>query len=119
MKPPRKPKPTLTVDQAWGFQGLMVTAAFRYCLGQQTYIVGCCVEWLLENWAQLPRNVQALIERELREEFARDDEARAAGDSFKPLGWDCDRKEWERVLQLLEGIETTARPAPAALGEDC
>jgi len=32
----KKEKPTLTEREAWGFNALMVTAAFRYCCGGQT-----------------------------------------------------------------------------------
>ena len=39
----------------YGRDGLMAIAAFRYCLGRQTYIVGDCAEWLCEQWPSLPR----------------------------------------------------------------
>ena len=73
----KKIKPELTLEEAWGFDGLMATSAFRYCLGRQTYIVGACVDWLISNWEKFPQNVKTLIERELEEEFVRDDEARS------------------------------------------
>lgn len=37
--------------QDWS--GLMVIAAHRYCLGRQSYIVGCCIEWLGTIWDKL------------------------------------------------------------------
>lgn len=86
----------------YGRDGLMAIAAFRYCLGRKTYIVGDCAEWLCEQWPSLPRNVQSVIERDLREAFARDDEARRNGDAVKPLGWGCDRAEWMRVLDVID-----------------
>lgn len=96
-----KEKSTLTELEAWGFDALMVTAAFRYCLGRQTYIVSECVDWLVANWNKFPKNVRDAIKRDLEEEFERDDVARQEGNSFfKPLGGDCDRKEWERVREL-------------------
>lgn len=113
----KKIKPELTLEEAWGFDGLMATSAFRYCLGRQTYIVGACVDWLISNWEKFPQNVKTLIQREVEEEFVRDDEARMAnieallegnqiGYSSKTirhylaLGHDCDRKEWARVRAL-------------------
>lgn len=96
----RVSKPTLTEDQAWGFNALMVTAAFRYCLGRQTYIVGACADWIVENWKRFPEGPRAVIQRDLEEEFKRDDQARAHGEDYKPLGWDCDRRDWERVRAL-------------------
>ena len=102
MKPKvKKEKPTLTEREAWGFNALMVTAAFRYCCGRQTYIVGACADWLIENWAKFPKNVRDVIQRDLEETFTQDDEARKnLNSTYKPLGWDCDRKEWERVRAL-------------------
>ena len=91
---------TLTRRQAWGFGDLMVIAAFRYCCGRQTYIVGACVEWLIDIWPMLSENTQAVIKRDLESEFERDDEARARGESYRPLGADCDRADWERVRKL-------------------
>ena len=84
----------------WGADGLMAVAAFRYCCGRQTYIVGMCADWIIANWTAFPPNVRELIERDLEAEFVRDDEARAKGDHHLPLGHDCDRQEWERVRRL-------------------
>jgi hypothetical protein len=98
----KKPKPELTREQAWGFNDLMVVAAFRYCCGRQTYIVSVCANWLIEVWPMLSDHMRAVIKRDLEEEFVRDDQARASNESYKPLGWDCDRKEWERVRKLWE-----------------
>ena len=85
---------------AWGCDGLMALAAFRYCLGRMTYIVGDCERWIFANWEHFPPNVKKLIQREVEEEIKRDDEARAEGREHKPLGHDCDRAAWERVRTL-------------------
>ena len=91
---------TLAEQGAWGWESLMVMAAFRYCCGRQTYIVGVCVDWLIGKWAHVPEKERLLIRRDLEAEFKRDDEARASGEKCLPLGWDCDRKDWERVRAL-------------------
>ena len=96
----KKPKPELTREQAWGWNDLMVIAAFRYCMGRQTYIVQACADWLIDIWPMLNENNRAVIQRDLEREFELDDAARAAKDNYKPLGWDCDRKDWERVRAL-------------------
>ena len=96
----RKQKPELTREQEWGFEGLMAIAAFRYCCGRQSYIVKACADWLIDVWPMLPDSVRAIIQRDLEEEFARDNEARARDQVYKPLGWDCDRQDWERVRKL-------------------
>ena len=91
---------TLSEQGAWGYDGLMAIAAFRYCLGRMTYIVGDCERWIFANWDNFPPNIRKLIQRDLEEEFARDDEARERGAAHKPLGHDCDRAAWERVASL-------------------
>jgi hypothetical protein len=91
---------TLSEQEAWGRGGLMALAAFRYCLGRMTYIVGDCERWVFANWDQFPPNVRKLIQREVEDEIKRDDEARERGDDYKPLGHDCDRAAWERVRTL-------------------
>ena len=48
----------LTTEEAWGFNQLMVIAAFRYCVGRQTYIVGACADWLIEVWPLLSDNTK-------------------------------------------------------------
>lgn len=83
-----------------GHDHLMVIAAFRYCLGRQTYIVGECARWLINTWPLLSDPTKAIIKRDLEEQFKLDDDARAQGRDYKPLGWDCDRAEWARVRKL-------------------
>ena len=84
----------------YGRDDLMVIAAFRYCCGRQTYIVSDCADWLIQHWASFATNARKVIERDLEDEFNRDDEARANGNDHKPLGADCDRQAWERVRAL-------------------
>ncbi len=96
----------LTPQEAWGFGGLMAMASFRYCLGRMTYIVNECVDWIIPNWDNFHPSIRVLIERELEDEFIRDDDMRqeradaSGGDSYLPLGHDCDRRQWERVREL-------------------
>ena len=103
--------PTTLSDQgAWGWQDLMAIAACRYCLGRMTYIAGVCADWLVDKWPVLPPHSRALIRTELDRAFERDDEDRATGASLKALGWDCDRKEWEKVRALWAGEQPPAQP---------
>ena len=101
---------TLAEQRAWGWQDLMVIAAFRYCLGRSTYITGTCADWLVDKWPELPPRSKALIRTELDRAFVRDDEDRATGASFKALGWDCDRAAWEKVRALWAGEQPPAQP---------
>lgn len=92
----------------WGAGQFVVIATFRYCLGRQTYIVQECADWLLLHWPVIEQPVRNLIQRELERAFEQDDKARA-GDAqgYKPLGWDCDREQWERVRSLWANAELT------------
>jgi len=84
-----------------GMNDLMATAAFRYCLGRRTYIVGECAEWLIEHWDTLNEAAKSTIKRDLEEAFINDDTARASGKENRlPLGCVCDRQAWERVRKL-------------------
>ena len=88
------------LDSVWGRDQIMVIAAMRYCMGRRTYIVGDCVEWLIVQWPNFNEHTRALIQRDLEEEFDRDDKARLEQDTYLPLGMDMDRREWEKVRKL-------------------
>ncbi|KQP02509.1 hypothetical protein [Pseudorhodoferax sp. Leaf265] len=81
-------------------EGLLAVAAFRYSCGRMTYMPDVCAGWLIRHWHEFPQRVRTIVQRDLEEEFKRDDEARAEGREYKPLGHDCDRKTWERVRAL-------------------
>ena len=51
----------VTREQAWGSCELMVLAAFRYCLGRQTYIVNACADWLIDVWPILTHQNRGVI----------------------------------------------------------
>ena len=99
----RKPKPELTREQGWGWNEIMVLSAVRYCVGRQTYVVRVCADWLVDIWPMLGANTKAVIQRDLEMEFESDDNARMREANYKPLGHDCDRKDWERVRALWKG----------------
>lgn len=102
--------------QCWGPGQFVVVATFRYCLGRQTYIVQECADWLTLHWPVIEQPVRNLIQRELEAAFVKDDAIRAAagpGTGYKPLGWDCDRREWERVRSQWANVRGEApQPAP-------
>lgn len=90
-------------DRVWGTNDLMVMAAFRYCLGRMTYIVSDCCDWLIAQWPVIKQSAKDIIKKELEEVFKEDDALRAnpqSGYSYKPLGHNCDREQWERVRAL-------------------
>jgi hypothetical protein len=84
----------------WGRAELMVVAAFRYCLGRQSYIVSDCVEWLLTILPRLSPGTLRTLRRDLDEEYRRADQGVAYA-----LGADMDRREWDRLRQALMTME--------------
>ena len=68
---------------------LMVIAAFRYCIGRQTYIVSDCVYWLMEIWKDIEKNTRDRIQKEIKEEIARGN----SGSYF-------DTQMWEKILEM-------------------
>lgn len=84
----------------YGRDELMVVAAVRYCIGRTSYIVSDCCDWLIKIWMDLLPNTRAVIQRDIDEAFEKDNSARAEKRNYRPLGWDCYRKEWERVRKL-------------------
>ena len=90
----------LTKEQAWGDRGFIAVSAVRYALGRMTYVVEETADWVIANWAMLPERAKYIIQWGVEWELKRDDIARSRGLSHKPLGADCDRKQWERVRAL-------------------
>ena len=86
----------------YGRNDLMVTAAFRYCLGRCTYIVSDCVDWLKDIWPTIQDGAKYAIIRELKEAIQKDDEDRAEGREHKTLGHDCDRAAWLDLMAFIE-----------------
>lgn len=43
---------------------LMSLAAFRYCIGRRSYIVGACIDWLYDTWEQFSDQTKLNIVRD-------------------------------------------------------
>lgn len=87
----------------------MIIGATRYAMGRMTYIVQDTCDWLVLNWERLPNTVTSIISRDLEEAFEQDDRAREKDTELlseavcsRPLGWNCDRAQWERVRALYQ-----------------
>jgi hypothetical protein len=76
--------------------------SFRYFIGRRSIHAACFARQLSVAWPHLEERVQNLIYPELAEEFERDDEARARGVEYKPLGSDSDRQAWQEVMNAIE-----------------
>lgn len=76
----------------------LIVGATRYYMGRTTIHAASFAQYeLAKAWPLLQHSTQAVIKRDLEEQFRRDDEARARGDKHLPLGMDCDRAAWETV----------------------
>lgn len=82
----------------YGRDDLMVIAAFRYCLGRQSYIVSDCADWLISNWHTFSKNTTLVIRNEIEDAFKKHDEL--IDHEYSPLGSDCDVVQWGRVRAL-------------------
>ena len=82
----------------------MIIDASRYAVGRMTYQVGATVDWLIAHWDKLPEHAKSIIERDLETEFKADDRARSEGLSWRPLGMDMDRRQWERLRTLWRDV---------------
>jgi hypothetical protein len=89
-------------DSPFGREDMAALWAVRYCLGRRTYVVSECCAWLRSIWDTLDPIAKSLIARDIDEEIERDDRARASGSDYRPLGDDCDRREWLAVRSLWE-----------------
>jgi len=68
-------------------QEQILHCAFRYALGRMTYIVGFVADAVIHAWPSLSPQMQAMIVREIEQEFSR-----GGG------GMDMDKRQWQRVL---------------------
>ena len=76
----------------------LIIGATRYYTGRMTIHAGMFAQYeLARAWPLLQPNTKAVIRRDLEDDFRRDDEARANGEKYLPLGADCDRAAWEAV----------------------
>jgi hypothetical protein len=89
-------------ERAWGEDGVMALAAFRYALGRRTYITGICADWLVSVWDDLPAPMRRLIQQEIEDAFrAHAEQQSGGGDRWcGPLGDPCDIEAWARVRRL-------------------
>lgn len=97
------PRPDLEYTQHLNPHALII-GAVRYYLGRSTIAAACFAQYELPAaWDHLPAGTRSIIQREVEEEFRRDDEARAEGQAWRPLGWDCDRAAWAVLRQKWRG----------------
>jgi hypothetical protein len=74
--------------------------ACRYYMGRRTYAVSNFCGLLRREWPKLDERTKQIIRGDVEEGFERDNQARQSGHTFRPLGDDCDRAEWDKVRAL-------------------
>ena len=77
----------------------LLIAAQRYYQGRRTIAAASFARELAEAWPTIPAHTRNIIKRDLSDAFKNDDKARARGETYRPLGMDCDRQAWEMVRQ--------------------
>ena len=99
----------------------LVFWSFRYFLGRQSIAAYGFSGDLAKAWPFLADKSKIMIKRELTEEFERDNRARQLHQEkqdsdpkcdkypYFPLGQDCDRAGWLRVLEAAEAHEAALR----------
>lgn len=84
----------------------LLYSSFRYYLGRKTAAAGSFAEDLARAWAHVEQPQRDGMLRELMKAFAEDDRMRddpACDSSYYPLGHDCDRDAWQKVLNAASG----------------
>lgn len=97
--------------------GELFCASTRYYLGRMSIAVPFYCDMLCQHWDSLPKNWQDVIQRDVEDEFKRDDAARLMPDRYPhgyPLGHDCDRSSWERVRRMWSAPVTQVKPKTKA-----
>ena len=101
------PRPNLQQFVGFDHHGLII-AATRYYLGRMTIAANHFAKYeLTKAWPLIPLHTRAILQRDIEEAFQRDDEARADGHQYLPLGMDCDRAAWQAVRDHWQGQDTT------------
>ena len=90
-------RPDLAALVAFDAHGLIIGAT-RYYMGRMTIAACHFARYELPAaWPDMQTGTKAVIRRDLESAFESDDNARARGQNYRPLGMDCDRKAWEAV----------------------
>lgn len=66
----------------------MLLSAERYALGRQTYIVNWTCEFIGKNKHLLRDSDKKVMIRDIKQ--------------CKDYGWDCDKEDWLKLLEILE-----------------
>ena len=85
----------------------LLIAAQRYYQGRRTIATASFARELAEAWPMIPAHTRNIIRRDLEQAFKDDDNARARGETYRPLGMDCDREAWELVRQAWQKEEAS------------
>lgn len=84
----------------------LVLCTFRYYLGRKTIQAAMFAESLSKIFPKLKKDTQRIIRRDLERAFEDDERC----ESFSPLGQDCDKKAWKKVLRAcLESVRKDER----------
>lgn len=92
----------------------LVFFSFRYFLGRMSASVSGFTESLIVAWPHLNEKTKNQIKKELRKAIEEDDKMRddpVCSPSYYPLGMDCDRECWDKVMQAILADEERVEKA--------
>lgn len=72
----------------------MLLSAERYALGRATYIVNWTCEVIANNLDLITLKDKKVMIRDIKEQ--------ADKDYDRPYGWECDKRDWMNLLEILE-----------------
>ncbi len=92
----------------------LVFFSFRYFLGRMSASVSGFTKSLIAAWPSLNDKTKKQIKKELRKAIEEDDKMRddpVCSPSYYPLGMDCDRECWDKVMQAILADEERVEKA--------
>lgn len=97
-----KMKPDIKLDMEGDEDtGAIIIFALRYCVGRRSYAPSLVIEWVKRHWNVISPLDQAIIYRDLKDDFG----------SEREMGDDCDLARW---LEFRDWIESKIKASPQA-----
>jgi hypothetical protein len=93
---------------------LMATAAHRYCLGRQSYIVSTAQDWIKATWSQMTQQTQHFMLRDTVEALA---DNHAGDERIDKPGWAA-LALWMAVDMGQERLESVRRAVAHVSGAE-
>ena len=77
--------------------------SFRYYIGRMTIQTHAYGAMLVKRWAEVPKDAQSVILRDLKDAIERDSIARESKSDYCELGMEMDAQMWRDVYLKIRG----------------